>query len=110
MVRGRVVSQEAAEAALRSRLEVLQARSRGELAALPEWSSEDTVVDGLPSRITTYREQGDGGRLRIVLQLISNEKPFLVVFRSRQVFVEGFEILPDAGIRALGQDEMYAYN
>jgi hypothetical protein len=95
------MSQEAAGAELRNRVQALQARSRGELAVLPEWSSEDTVVEGLPSRITTYREKDDEGRLRIILQLSTNEKPFLVIFQSRQVFVEGFEVLPDGGIRPL---------
>ena len=104
------MSQEAAEVALRNRLEVLQARSRKELAVLPEWSSDDTVVEGMPSRITTYREEGDQGRLRIILQLSTNEKPFLGIFRSRQVFVEGFEVQPDGDVRLLRQDEMYAYN
>ena len=110
MARNRRMSQEAAEAALRKRMGVLQARPREELAVLPEWSSEDAVVEGLPSRITTYREESDDGRLRIILQLSTNAKPFLVIFYSRQVFVEGFEIQPEGGIRPLRQDEMYAYN
>ncbi len=110
MTSARGMTQAAAQATLRSRLEVLQTRSREELGALPEWSSEDAVVEGWPSRITTYRELGDGGLLRIILQLNTNEKPFLVIFRSRQVFVEGFEVQPEGSIRALRQDEMYAYN
>jgi hypothetical protein len=110
MSRSRGMSQAVADAALRHRLELLQAKSREELARLPKWSSDDTVVEGWPSVITTYREDGADGRFRIILQLISNQKPFLLLFESSQVFLRGFEVQPEGGTRLLRPEEMSSYD
>src|SRR5262249_57536788 len=107
MGKGNDLSPESASVALAQRLEKLQAKSPEELAALPAWSSEEALVDGFPSRITTYRDEAQGGALRIVLQLNANEKPFLVIFRSRQGFVEGFDALPSGPTPPLPHHAIY---
>lgn len=104
------LSEEAAVAALRPRLEALQARTHEELAALPGRSSEEVLVDGRPSKITTYRKQAEGGSIRIILQLNVNEKPFLAFIRPRRVFVQGFALDAAGFIRRLRPDEMREYS
>jgi len=110
MGRRKSVSEELAVAAIRQRLDPLQTKPRKELATLPEWSSDEIALDGIPALITTYREEAKDARLRVIVQLSTKGEPFLKVFRSRQVFVEGFEFQGEGEVRPLEQSEMYDYN
>jgi len=110
MGRGKSLSEEAAVAAIRHRLDPFEAKPRAELASLPECSSDEIELDGITVLITTYREEAKNGPLRVIVQLSTRGEPFLKIFRSRQVFVEGFEIQDEGIVRPLKQDEMYDYN
>lgn len=103
------VFQEAMISAIRSRLVGLRDRPYRELQDLPEWSSEELVVDGVAADITTYREGEPPWSLRIIVQLSTKPKRFLGFFRTRQVLAEGFEIPPGGEAKPLLEKDLYHY-
>lgn len=79
------------------------------LAALPRWSGEGEVVDGFSAEIITLKAYSKDGLLRIILQLNANERPLFGPVKSRQMFMEGFEVQPSGEMKQLDQEEMYEY-
>lgn len=94
---------------IRARLAVLRHRSYSELQGLPQWSSEELIVNGVAADITTYREGEPRGSLRIIVQLSTKPKRFLRVFHTRQVMAEGFEIEPHGATRQLPDRDLDYY-
>lgn len=109
MTRQAGVSREAAEAAIDGRLIELRQRRRVELEALPRWSSDETTIDGKPVTMTTYREKSADGELRIVVQVSTRPKPFLMIFSTKQVFAGGIALSVDGTVHSLPQDQLDDY-
>lgn len=94
---------------IRSRLADLRQRPYEELKALPDWSSEEAVVEGVDSTITTYREATPPDPIRIVVQLATEPERFLFFFRHCHVVAEGFEITAEGAVYDLPEEELYYY-
>lgn len=94
---------------IRGRLADLRQRPYEELQGLPEWSSEDAVVESVRTEITTYREAAPPDPLRIVVQLATEPERFLFLFRLCNVMAEGFEITSTGAVRDLAEEELYYY-
>jgi hypothetical protein len=103
------VPEEAMLSEVQNRLAVLKQRPYSELQDLPEWSSEQLTLDGIDANITTYREGGPPDSLRIIVQFSTKPKRFLLVFRTRQVVAEGFEIYSSGAIQELPEKDLYYY-
>lgn len=94
---------------LHSRLEPLRHKQYAELGELPEFATEEVVVEGVRAGITVYREGSDPGPLEIVVQFATDPEPFLHFFRSGQVVAEGFRVHPDGRIEDMPEKELYAW-
>jgi hypothetical protein len=103
------LSDETMRRELRRRLESLRARPYAELKDLPEWSTEDVVVEGIEAGITVYREGNAPAPMEIVVQFATESKPFLHFLRTSQVVAEGFRVFPDGAISDMPERELYAW-
>jgi len=108
-MRGKDLSEAAASAVIRQRLARLQSRGWIELAALPARSTDDVMVEGLQSHVTTYVDAPEQDRRWIVVELCTHDEPVLRIFRHRQCFVDGFEIRASGETRPLREEEMDKY-
>ena len=102
-------SEDAAYSMIRERLTRLQARGWIEIAALPEESTEDVMVEGLQAYVNTYVEVPEQDRRRVVVELCVYGDPVLRIFRPRRCFLDGFEMRAGGDTRPLRDDEMEKY-
>jgi len=95
---------------IRERLARLQDRGWIELTALPNWSKEDVLVEGLQASVITYVDVPERDRRRIVVEICTHGEPVLRIFRLRTCSLDGFEIRASGETRPLREDEMAKYN
>ncbi|KAB2969671.1 MAG: hypothetical protein F9K18_00835 [Thermoanaerobaculia bacterium] len=103
------LSDETMRRELRGRLEPLRVKPYRELQELPEWSTEDVVVEGIGAGITVYREGSAPDPLEIVVQFATESEPFLHFFESSQVVAEGFRVFPDGTVTEMLEQELYGW-
>ena len=96
-------------AAIKARLEKLVREPYSTLAALPEWETENLVVEGVNSELITYREGNPGETLKVVVQFNSQREPFLIFFKTSQVKAEGFEVSKGGEVTILQEADLYDF-
>jgi len=101
------LSDETMRREVRRRLEPLRTRPYVELKDLPEFSTEDVVVEGIGAEITIYREGSAPGPVEIVVQFTTESEPILRFFRMSQVVAEGFRVYPDGAVSDVLERELY---
>ena len=98
----------AAESALRERLETLSRMTHFALCSLPSHTTEEVVIEGRNSRITTYRENLEDGRVQVVVQAYIPRGRWLF-FRSADVLADGFHKRESGGVDPLPDKLRYGF-